>query len=253
MNCCEFRSRLEEYLAGGMAEGLFDRMVEHEASCEGCGLLAQNTQASFRAKDQLLHTTQGHTADRRFLRDVMNLTVGPSPRFPDVLRALWRRPEAVWEATLACTLMTLLMLGDRLPEWNRLGEDHAERVRNRAGLVDPVRSVRAGLDASLRRAGVMTDAAISGFTAVRQSLDDRAEVFFDLAERARDDVRNRGCRALSRELRAAMQPLGLMIPPDDVETGAPEDTGEPDHPGTDRPGSWTGNCAADQRPRGGDD
>lgn len=246
MNCCEFRFGLQEYLAGGMAADLFDRMVEHEASCEGCGLLAENTQASFRGKGRLLPMTQGLRADRRFVRDVMNLTAGPSPRFLDVVRALWRRPQTVWEATLACTLLTLLLLGDRLPEWNRLGAEHTDRVLDQAGLVDPVRSVRAGLDGSLRRAGIAADVAMngiagamSGFTAVRHSLDDQALVFFDWAERARDDVRSRGCGALPRELRVVLQPSGL-IPPADAETNAPEDTGEPDLQDTVRPGSWTG-------------
>jgi hypothetical protein len=51
-------------------------------------------------------------AGRVFAREVVARTAGPKPGVFEVLRALWRRPEAVWEGAVACALLIAPLAGE---------------------------------------------------------------------------------------------------------------------------------------------
>lgn len=157
-------------------------------------------------------------ADRSFTAAVLRRTSGLRPSVADVLRALWARPEAMWEAALACTLVTMMLFGNTLAERTPghsaggLGQLQQAAVqsagetiggigafvigRGSAVLETPVEAVRKAYDTVLRQAG-----SFSGW-----------------AEQTRTDLREGDWGGLLLDMRAALSRIGLDPIPADPAT-----------------------------------
>ncbi len=106
-DCDWVAQRLAESVDGSLDSRTSDLVRRHVAACAACRALAtvMGELPAFYAEYPRLR------ADRAFAREVIERTTGPQPGVFEVLRALWRRPEAVWEGAVACALLVAPVAG----------------------------------------------------------------------------------------------------------------------------------------------
>jgi len=126
-DCQYIRMRLAERLDHDLADHTTRLVEEHLGRCAACRGLAETLNELplyYAAMPRLL-------ADASFAREVMEqtrrarpmITPAPSaearPGFLEVLRALWRKPEFVWEGAVVCALLIAPLAGEAPSRWFR--------------------------------------------------------------------------------------------------------------------------------------
>jgi hypothetical protein len=193
----EFRRRLPAYLGGDLDEPLLGRMAEHEAACADC----RREAVARMARDVPSSET---AADPAFTLAILKKTMHPAPGVLDVLRAFWRQPEFLWEASLALALVFSLIPG-RLPP--ALGQGARTVVPIQAGVRGLVVTLRCGTGLAdqgweslragpVQRVGNLCSRARAW--SVRSAIE---------AERLEEDLRTGG-GARARLLRELLRPVG---------------------------------------------
>lgn len=155
------------------------------------------------------------TADRAFARDVLDRTIGPQPGFIDVVRALWRRPEAIFEAAVACALVTALLFGHAHPPYLEIKGQAEQAVTEQIQKIAPERAEVHGL----RDALVQTSTSVSYLLGPRDGYLRRQAVrAYDgtvkvsaWMERAGSDLRTGDYQALMREIQGALRSFGINL------------------------------------------
>jgi len=151
-------------------------------------------------------------ADRAFKAEVLRRTLGPEPGFWDVLRALWRRPEAVWEAAVACALVTFILFGSAVGR--RAAESELPNRASLQGVGSAVGSaVVRGIDDGASRAGRVARAP---YTLVRDGFDGLhgfSSHASSWMERVVTNFRTGDYEELLNDLRVVLEPIGLYPDP----------------------------------------
>lgn len=213
---CRFvQLRLADALEESLAADLQERLRGHVRACPDCQRIRDLLQDLPVFYDSLPHLRPS----RAFTEAVFARTIGPQPSFWDVVRALWRKPEAMWEAAAACALVGVLALGGALPSY----DDLAERVQGMthagmAGVGDIVGARSEDGDSQLF--GPMREgysAAASGASKVEGWMESTSA----WSQRVGTAIERRDMTALYGELRTVLEPLGLT-----GETPSPEEAGE---------------------------
>jgi predicted anti-sigma-YlaC factor YlaD len=187
------------------------RLHRHLAGCASCRRMRDVLQElpSFYAEWPVLR------ADRALLRRILDRTTGREPSFLEVLRALWRRPEAIWEATVVCALLTLCLFGHRLPSDASLGGRVNVAVSRLASVYSPAPSASGDSSgpSEVGRALAARPAAVirRGWVIVRDGCTN-AENWIELVG---TDLRTLDYQGLLREIRTVTEPLGLYPHPSD--------------------------------------
>ncbi len=208
-DCHYIELRIAEALDDELSPEQFSNVREHLHQCAACRRMREilselpEWYALFPVLDP----------DRAFVRSVLDRTIGAQPGFFDVLRALWRRPEAVFEAAVACALITALLFGRSQPQYDEI-TDQAERAVSEQ--IQRVLPERAGVH-GVRDLLIHSGASVAELLAPRDGYIRRqADHAYDSTvkisswmERARTDIRNGDYQALLRELEPALRPLGL--------------------------------------------
>lgn len=144
---------------------------------------------------------------RAFTAAVLDRTIGPRPGFWQTVRALWSKPESIWEAAAACALLAALGLTGVVPSY----EVVAERMQ---GLTYAgINGVEARLNRQTLQAedrlfepavGVYNEAA-AAWTRLEEWVDD-AQAW---AARVQQDVETGNAGALYEDVQGVLKPLGL--------------------------------------------
>lgn len=104
-DCRYIESKLAATLDGEALDELSKRHLIDCPNCQAMALMMETLPEFYAAWPQL-------RADKKFVKEVMALTVGKVPSMWDVFRALVRRPEALLEGALACALIAAPFVGD---------------------------------------------------------------------------------------------------------------------------------------------
>lgn len=125
-NDCRFiENRLAEQLDGPI-DGKTLRMVQqHLGDCPTCRALAavmEDLPAYREAFPRL-------RPDRAFVRQILRLTLPPRANILDVLRALCRKPEALWEGAVVCALLLTPFAGEAIPHWSQMAQRTTQVVQ----------------------------------------------------------------------------------------------------------------------------
>lgn len=193
---------LEDELPGDLSL-LVAEHVKECASCQRMRDMLESLPAYYAALPSL-------RPSRAFTETVLARTSGRRPAFLDVVRALWRRPEAIWEASLACAVAVMLIFGKSVPTVDELTE-HVQSVSQTAGLSD--------FHPFAGRAHILQPVRDT-FHAGRNRWTRFEEGAVEVSEwtvRVGTSVRERDMGALLREIRLALEPFGLY-PGNGVET-----------------------------------
>lgn len=156
-DCRYIEKRLAEAMDSPPDPDTARLVTGHLARCPSCRALAgvmRELPAFYRAFPRL-------RADRSFVGRILERTSRPrAVRIPsmgtqqtrwrrvgflDVLRALWRRPEAVWEGAVVCALMITPFAGQWTVHWFHEAQRTCRTAPQQAGIAD----LRASLDAGI--------------------------------------------------------------------------------------------------------
>lgn len=222
-DCAYVEQRLGEMPEEPLTKDLLRLVETHLEACPSCRQLRDVLQDLPR----WYATLPVLRADRAFKAEVLRRTIGPEPAFWDVLRALWRRPEAVWEAAVACALVTFILFGSAVGR--RAAESELPNRASLQGVGSAVGSaVVRGIDDGASRAGRVARAP---YTLVRDSFgglhgfSSRASSWM---ERVVTNFRTGDYEELLSDLRVVLEPIGLYPDPA-VRTADPEvETGPTD-------------------------
>jgi hypothetical protein len=156
-------------------------------------------------------------ADRAFKHEVLRRTLGPEPSFWDVVRALWRRPDAVWEAAVACALVTVLLFGSSLQKLgfnsDGSGAPPMNGVTERAAFHRVGEAVVRSIDDGTTHAESVALApyrVISGAVARMRGFSAGTSQWM---ERVGGELRTGDWGGLLADLRLVLEPLGLYPEP----------------------------------------
>ncbi|MBK8232451.1 MAG: hypothetical protein IT349_05015 [Candidatus Eisenbacteria bacterium] len=227
-DCSYVELRVAEDLDEPLEVALRARIEDHLGGCASC-----------RRMREILHELPAFYAlypvlkpDRAFTREILDRTIGPRPGFLEIVRTLWRRPEAVFEAAVACALVTVLIFGRSQPDYTVMADRAEQLVSEQLQKVVPERASVHGVRDVLAQTGT----SVGDFLAPRDGhLRRRVDGVYTSAvkvsswmERAGIDLRNGDYQALLSDLRGVLGPLGLYPKPRAIgeapETGVEDDT-----------------------------
>lgn len=215
-DCLWVELRMAEALEEPLASAESRLVREHVADCTSC----QRMRDALQALPTYYAAFPRLRAERSLTRVVLERTLGPRPSFADVVRALWRRPDAVWEAAMACALIGAVIFGGRLPTY------HAVSTRIQEVAQAQVPGLAEGQAArDDQRFGVARKAAAE-IAAAWAEFEGRAEAVSAWMKRVGDDVREGDHTGLLEELRTVLEPIGLY--PGEAEDPSVETNSEVD-------------------------
>lgn len=198
-DCRFIERRLAEQVDGALDERTQHLVQQHLEACPAC-----------RAFARVMEDLPDYCAafphlrpDRAFLRHVLRLTLPPRPSILDVVRALCRKPEALWEGAIVCALLLTPFAGEALPHWSQLAQRTTQAVHERLALTQLADSLRGEVVATQSElASIYTSGrdhvrARFGSTKVRvdQALDELSSTIDSKAPQRAAEI----LRALDRE------------------------------------------------------
>jgi hypothetical protein len=197
-DCRWVELRMAEALEEELPADLLLLVSSHVAGCASCRRMRDMLQA-LPSYYGLLPALQ---PSREFTGSVLARTVGRRPGFFDVVRAMWRRPEAMWEAALACAVAVMLLFGQYVPTVDEVTQ-RVEAASQATGLssFDPFRGSPEILDPL----GDALGAARSRWGHVESGAIEVSA----WARRVSAALHDRDSGALLREIRLVLDPLGL--------------------------------------------
>jgi hypothetical protein len=203
-DCRWVELRMAEALEDEPSSDLRLLVSNHVTECASCRRMRDMLQALPAYYELLPQLRPGAS----FTNAVLERTVGPRPSFFDVVRALWRRPEAMWEAAMACALAAVLLFGKHLPTFDQITHT-MEEVSQATGLFgldrlsDPFGE--GGVPAPLQPLADTFGALQSRWQRVEASAVEASE----WTRRVGNHLREGDPAALLREIRVVLEPLGL--------------------------------------------
>jgi hypothetical protein len=172
---------------------------EHVIGCASCRRMRDVLQSL----PALYATLPVLTPSADFVTRVLARTSGAKPGFVDVLRAIWRKPEAIWEAAAACALLLALVAGDRFPSYGTVSEAmqgaSAEVASFGEGMTSPIDKETRGKAADLYQ----------GAHHRWQRVESWAVGVSTWSEGVGEHIRSGDSAALLSDIRAVLAPLGL--------------------------------------------
>jgi hypothetical protein len=204
-DCLYVERRLAQALDGALPAAIARGVAGHLERCASCRAMSD----VLSELPERLAAFPTATVDRSFTREVLRKTLGPAPGFLDVLRAFWRKPEFLWEASLTCALVCTLMFGHS-----------ATKVREVAA-VQPTQVTQAGVKGIADALGSGLEQLQDGLSLVSAPSVKRVERSWRKlrawgasaelwAERLDQDLRTHDGQGLMREIEAPLQLLGLV-------------------------------------------
>jgi hypothetical protein len=212
-DCRWIEIRLAEALEDALARGDAALVREHVADCPSC----QRMRDALQALPEYYASLPEIRAERAFTRDVLARTIGPSPGILEVFRALWRRPEAVWEASMACALVAAVLFGSKLPTYNSVSGRIQEVAQAQVPAIGDATAPGEERFGVVKRAGRRI-----GW--VWEEVEGRAQLVSQWGERVREDFEEGDYPALLEELRIVLDPVGLY--PEKEPAGSDETSDE---------------------------
>ena len=211
-DCRWVEIRMAEALEDPLARGDDVLVREHVADCPSC----QRMRDALQALPEYYAAIPELKPDRAFTQAVLERTIGPRPGILEVFRALWRRPEAVWEAAMACALVGAVLFGSRVPTYDSV----SDRIQEVAQVQVPgIGDTAAGenrfgtLKRATQRVGWMWG-----------QVEGRAEQMSEWGGRARTHFEEGNYPALLEDLRFVLDPIGLY-PETEASDGDTSDEG----------------------------
>ncbi|MEZ4648450.1 MAG: zf-HC2 domain-containing protein [Candidatus Eisenbacteria bacterium] len=211
-DCRWVEIRMAEALEDPLASGDAVLVREHVADCPSC----QRMRDALQALPEYYASIPDLKPDRAFTQAVLARTIGPRPGILEVFRALWRRPEAVWEAAMACALVGAILFGSRVPTYDSV----SDRIQEVAQVQMPVIS-ETGV--SENRFGPWRRVA-SRVEWMWEQVEGRAEQVSDWGGRTRTHFQDGNYPALLEDLRFVLDPIGLY-PEKEASDGDTSDEG----------------------------
>lgn len=198
-DCRWVELRMAEALEEELASDLRLLVSGHVSECASCRRMRDMLQALPTYYDSLPKLHPGDS----FTDSVLARTVGRRPRFVEVVRAIWRRPEAMWEAALACAVAAMLLFGQYVPTVEQVTE-RVEAASRAAGLssFDPLRGSASDILQPLRE----TYGVVHGRW---ERVEASAVQVSEWSRRVGDGLRAGDFGSLLREIRLVLEPLGL--------------------------------------------
>ncbi len=182
----------------------------HIEDCASCQRMRDMLQALPDFYSQLPELSAG----REFTREVLALTSGPVPGVIQILRALWRRPEAVWEVALAGGLVVAILFGNQVPEYSSM----SAWVKDAAVAQMPMGNQVWKTEDGKQRFGFVTDGAAQVHTTWKK-VEEKAGGVSDWMQRSGEDIRTGDYTGLLDEIRVVLEPLGLYPEDETQEAG----------------------------------
>ena len=212
-DCRWIEIRMAEALEDSLARSVEVLVREHVADCPSC----QRMRDALQALPEYYASIPQIRTERAFTREVLARTIGPRPGILEVFRALWRRPEAVWEAAMACALLAAVLFGSRLPTYSAV----SGRIQEVAQAQVP--AIGETTVAGEERFGVVkrTGRRIGWFW---EQVEGRAQLVSHWGDRVREDFEQGDYPALLEELRIVLDPVGLY--PEKEPAGSDETSDE---------------------------
>lgn len=197
-DCRWIEFRMAEALEEDLTSEVGLLVADHLRECPSCQRMRDMLEA-LPAYYAALPTMRARSA---FTDAVLARTSGRRPTFLDVVRALWRRPEAMWEAALACAVAVMLLFGQSVPTVDEVTE-RVQAVSQATGLsnFDP-----------LQEGPEILRPLRATFLAGRDRWERFEESAVEVSEwtlRVGTSVRERDLGALLREIRLVLEPFGL--------------------------------------------
>ncbi len=235
-DCAYVRLRLAEAIDAPLLPDTARRVELHLLGCAPCAALAavlRDLPAHYDALERL-------RADHAFAAEIVARTMPARPSWREVLRALVRRPEALWEGAVVCALLTTPLAGPSMTDLIRSArqaggrieqhlEQHVERrVEQRIGqevaLAGVPRSLGNHVIAAAAEVGATIDggrrSVLDGLTRMRARFEDSITAAIDT--RAASDPR---VAVVAPALKDALGRIGL-IADDSVDHVQPARAGE---------------------------
>jgi hypothetical protein len=186
-DCNYIRQRLAEALDARPAADTAGRVKQHLEECADCRGMAAMMQALPEYYDALPHLR----ADQSFVREIIARTLPARLGWLAVLRALVRRPEALWEGAVVCAILAVPLAGPSMMSLIQSARETGTQVEQRVTAADPLsaaaqRIAIAGQNVRLTIAAggqSIADSWTQTRARVRQSIND------EINERAAADPR----------------------------------------------------------------
>ncbi len=151
-DCGYIRLRLAEAVDAPLVADSARRVETHLEACADCRALAtvlRELPAYYDALPRL-------RADDAFAREILARTVPARPSVLAVLRALVRRPEALWEGAAVCALLAAPLAGPSMTGWIHSARQAGDRIEQQVS----VASIAGSLSSPLSVAGARVVATI---------------------------------------------------------------------------------------------
>lgn len=233
-DCRFIQLRLAEALDEDLPADLVRRVQKHLAGCPSCR----------RMRDLFHHLPEYYEAlpalrpGRAFTEAVLRQTLGPQPGFRDVLRALWRKPEAIWEAAAACAIIAVLLFGGAIPSYQEVTAK-VQGAAEQAGITGVADIFATRQEPDRRRFGPVLD-AYNAAHGTWNRFESWAVGASGWMRRVGEGVRTGNQADLLQQVRAVLEPMGLYPEADEGRHGQTEPGLEPGTEPVTEPGTQPG-------------
>jgi predicted anti-sigma-YlaC factor YlaD len=219
-DCDYMRLRLAEAVDAPLVPDTARRVDLHLEGCPECAALA----VVLRELPVYYDALERLRADDAFAAEVIARTMPARPSWRAVLRALVRRPEALWEGAVVCAILTAPLAGPSMTGWIRSARQAGSQVEQKVDLSSVTNSLGNHVTAAGSEVVLTIDggrrAILDGLTRMRARVEDSITATID--KRAASDPR---VAVVAPALKDALGRLGL-INGDSIEEVKPAWTGE---------------------------
>jgi hypothetical protein len=209
-DCAYIEQRLAERMEEPLEKDLEDRLAVHLEGCLSCRRVRD-------VLDELpvwYGSLSAIRADGAFRREVMRRTLPAEPGILEVLRALWRKPEAIWEAAVACAMITVFLFGHAVPRYADLSDRAKQVVVSQADIRGMSDTVAEGVAGVVGAGGRILSRPLrvvhDGWGAFERKLIEGSA----WVGRTGRDLRAGDSRALLEDFQGVLKPLGVDRDPE---------------------------------------